>query len=157
MEDTKFDIIKSWFVRDKHSYWWNKYTDYELELSRMSVTELASELNRTKVRNETENTIIVEHILAARLARIQSRASWGVGWLGFIGVILAVLLTFYLGRLTVKLENKMPQTQAQIMTATEDRQKEKPVQPIIVPTPQKTSDTKIIDSKDIKRQNKQTQ
>jgi len=102
---TKFDIFKSWFVRDKRSYWWNKFSDYELELSRMSLTELASELNRTKVRGEPENTIIVEYILQARIARLQSRASWWSGWLSFAGAMIAAALTIYLGQLSVSSKN----------------------------------------------------
>jgi hypothetical protein len=91
--------VKSIFAGDKAAFWWNHFTDYELSLSRMTLTELASELQRTQVRHESANTIVVEHMLAARLARIQSRASWWSGWLGFAGAMLAAGLTFYLGQL----------------------------------------------------------
>ena len=90
--------IGAFFARDKDAYWWNLVTDYERSLSKMSLSDLASELQRTQVRNETANTIIVEHMLAARLARIQSRGSWWSGWLGFAGAMLAAALTFYLGQ-----------------------------------------------------------
>lgn len=126
---TKFDIFKSWFVRDKRSYWWNKFSDYELELSRMSLTELASELNRTKVQVEPENTIIAEYILQARIARLQSRASWWSGWLSFAGAMIAAALTFYLGQLSVSSKND-----AQVISPpsyeSEVRSIEKPAQTV---------------------------
>ena len=67
--------FRSLFTRDKNTFWWNKYNNYEKSLSRMNLSELAGELERTKVRNENTNTIIVEHLLAVRLARIPSRAT----------------------------------------------------------------------------------
>jgi hypothetical protein len=123
MKPTKFDTFKSYFSLDKHSYWWNKFSDYELELSRMTLTELASELNRAKVRNEVENSIIVEHILSSRLARIQSNASWWSGWLGFAGAMLAAALTFYLGQLSVT-----PKNHPQIIGTTSNKAEERPIE-----------------------------
>jgi len=99
--------IRALFARDKDAFWFNEATDYERSLSKMTLSELASELQRTQVRYETANTIIVEHTLAARLARIQSRASWWSGWLGFAGAMLAAALTFYLGQLSVNIAPKV--------------------------------------------------
>lgn len=94
------------FARDKREFWWSEYTDYERSLSNMGLSELAEELDRTKVRCESANTIIVEHLLAVRLARIQSRASIGAAWLGIFGVIVAAFLSFYLGRLSAETSAK---------------------------------------------------
>ena len=90
--------IRSSLHQIKYGNHWRVLTDYERSLARMSLSELAHELERTQVRNETTNTIIVEHTLAVRLARIQSRASWWSGWLGFAGAMLAAALTFFLGQ-----------------------------------------------------------
>jgi hypothetical protein len=145
MNHTKFDILKSWFVRDKRAYWWKTFSDYELQLSRMSLTELASELNRTKVRNETENTIIIEHILAARLARLQSRASWWSGWLSFAGAMLAAALTFYLGQLSAISKNDTQVVPA-ASNKTEKRTIEKPVQSKVTTVEQKAPNEEAIKS-----------
>ena len=154
MNPTKFDIFKSWFVRNKRSYWWNKFSDYELELSRMSLTELASELNRTKVRHETENEIIVEHILASRIARLQSRASWWSGWLSFAGAMLAAALTFYLGQLSVISKND-PQIIPTTSNKAETRAIKEPVHPVIPAVEKEPSDSKAIKSHNEDRKSKQ--
>lgn len=90
--------IAAIFRRDKLGYWFGIATNYERTLSKMSLTELAGELERAKVCGETANSIVVEHTLSTRLARIQSRASWWSAWLGFSGAMLAAALTFYLGQ-----------------------------------------------------------
>lgn len=98
MSESLIERIGAFFARDRYAHSWKLATDYERSLSRMSLSELASELQCTQARHEISNTIIVEHTLAARLARIQSRASWWSGWLGFAGAMLAAALTFYLGQ-----------------------------------------------------------
>jgi hypothetical protein len=99
MSESPTERIRAFFARVKYEYWWKRLTDYERKLSKMSLSDLASELQRTKARYETENTTIVEHVLATRLARIQSRGSLWSGWLAFVGAILAAILaaalTFY--------------------------------------------------------------
>ena len=109
----------------------------------MSLTELASELNRTQVRNETENSIIVEHMLAARLVRIQARTSWRLGWFGLVGAILVALLTFYLGQLSVTSKND-----SQIVATPSDSPKTSSIknktQPMVSTLKQKSSDSKAI-------------
>jgi len=144
MKSTKFDILKSYFHFDKRAYWWNKLSDYELQLSRMSLTELASEQNRTKVQNEIENSIIVEHILAARLARIQSRASWWSGWISFAGAMLAAALAFYLGQLSVISKNDT-QIVPTANNKAEERHIEKPVKPVMPLVQEVPSNSKTID------------
>jgi len=98
MSPSLIEKIGAFIARDEDAYWWKLVTDYERSLSKMSLSDLASELQRTQVRQEAANTIIVEHMLSARLARIQSRGSWWSGWLGFAGAMLAAALTFYLGQ-----------------------------------------------------------
>lgn len=95
---SKFDIFKSFFVRDKDAFWRKHFSDYELELSRMTISELASELERTKIRNETANTIIIEHIIAIRLVRVQNKTSWQIALVGFVVSILIAILSYYLGK-----------------------------------------------------------
>jgi hypothetical protein len=100
MLDTLSARFQSLFARNQYAFWWNEYSDYERSLSRMSLSELAGELERTKVQNESANTIIVEHLLAVRLARIQSRASMRAAWVGVGGALLAAVAAFYLGKLS---------------------------------------------------------
>lgn len=101
MRDSRSARFRSLFVHDKEAFWWDEYNDYERKLAKMNLSELAGELDRTKVRNETANTIIVEHLLAIRLARIQSRASFGAAWIGIVGAVVAAYFTFYLGQQSV--------------------------------------------------------
>lgn len=139
MKETKLDILKSYFALNRNTYWMKKFSDYELKLSRMSLTELASELNRTQVRHEAEHSIIVEHMLAVRLVRIQTRASWRSGWLSFAGAMLAVLLSFYLGQLSVASKNN-PQIIPTTRDKTEVRAIEKPIPSVIPTIKQRVSD-----------------
>lgn len=107
MPPSLVEKIRARLARDKNDYWWKSATDYELSLSKMSLSELARELQDMKVRKEVANTIIVEHMLTARLVRIQSRASWGSGWLAFAGAVLAAALSFYLGRCSADQTKKL--------------------------------------------------
>ncbi len=145
MKITILDKFKSYLALNKREYWWNKFTDYELELSRMTLTQLASELDRTKVRKETVNEIIVEHMLAVRLVRLQTRASWWSGWLGLAGAMLAAALTFYLGQLSVASKNVSHQlsTKPEItMQIVENKN-----QPVLQKPVQKNSNLKVENDK----------
>jgi len=136
MSESLIEKIGAFFARDENAYWWKLVTDYERSLSKMSLSELASELERTQVRHETSNTIIVEHTLTARLARIQSRASWWSGWLGFAGAMLAAALTFYLGQRSADSTPKVECVPVQ-------KSEEKPV-PTLIPTiKQNPADSKV--------------
>ena len=135
MAESLIEKIGAFFARDKEAYWWKLVTDYERSLSKMSLSELASELQRTQVRHEKANTIIVEHMLSARLARIQSRASWWSGWLGFAGAMLAAALTFYLGQRSADHTLKIEPAPVQ---KSEEKSVQKPLQavtPAITQTP----------------------
>ena len=139
MSESLIERIGAFFARDEEAYWWKLVTDYERSLSKMSLSDLASELQRTQVRNETANTIIVEHMLAARLARIQSRASWWSGWLGFAGAMLAAALTFYLGQRSA---DHTPKVESAPVQKSEEKSVQKPVQAVIPATKQNPPETK---------------
>jgi hypothetical protein len=121
MSDPLSARFRSLFVRDKDAFWWNEYNDYERSLSRMNLSELAGELERTRVRNETANTIIVEHLLAVRLARIQSRASISAAWLGIGGALVVAVFSFYLGKLSVESAPKAECAPSTVSEATSKR------------------------------------
>lgn len=137
--------IGVFFARDKEAYWWNLATDYERSLSKMSLSDMASELQRTQVRHETANTIIVEHMLAARLARIQSRGSWWSGWLGFAGAMLAAALTFYLGQRSV---DHTPKVESAPVKKSEEKSVQMPEQAVIPAIKINPPDTKAAKSHD---------
>jgi hypothetical protein len=141
MSVSLIERVGTFFARDKEAYWWKLVTDYERSLSKMSLSELASELQRTQVRYETANTIIVEHMLAARLARIQSRASWWSGWFGFAGAMLAAALTFYLGQRSADLAAKVESATVQ---KSEEKPVQKPVQAVIPEIKQNLCDPKAV-------------
>ncbi len=152
MSPSLIERIGAFFARDKGAYWWKLVTDYERSLSKMSLSELASELQRTQVRQETANTIIVEHMLAARLARIQSRASWWSGWLGFAGAMLAAALTFYLGQRSADHTSKVECVPDQ---ESKDKPVQEPAQAVIPAIKQDPSDQKAVQSLERKGNGKQ--
>ena len=141
MSESLIERIGAFFARDEEAYWWKLVTDYERSLSKMSLSDLASELQRTQVRNETANTIIVEHMLAARLARIQSRASWWSGWLGFAGAMLAAALTFYLGQRSA---DHTPKVESAPVQKSEEKSVQMPVQAVTPAIKQNPADSKAV-------------
>lgn len=95
MKTTPLDRIKGLLSFDKDAYWWNHYTDEEKALRRMDVWELAKVINDAQVSNligTTEKIIVAEHMLNARLAKIQSRPAWFAIWAGLLGVVGGALL-----------------------------------------------------------------
>lgn len=84
--------LKALFSIDKEKFWWNHYTNEERVLSEMDAKQLSSALSEAQMQNNREREILVEHILSARLARLQSNASWGSGTLGFVGAIIGAAL-----------------------------------------------------------------
>lgn len=141
MSESLLEKIGAFFASDKRAYWWKLLTDYERSLSKMSLSELASELQRTQVRNELANTVIVEHMLAARLARIQSRAAWWSGWLGFSGAMLAAALTFYLGQLSADSAHKI---ECAHLHSSEEKSALKPVQSVVPALKQNAPEKKAV-------------
>jgi hypothetical protein len=88
-----FIRLKALFAQNEHEFWWNQFTDDELELRMMNASQLASELNKAQVSSNHERKILVEHMLSVRLAQLQSRASWGSGALGFGGAVVGAAMT----------------------------------------------------------------
>lgn len=80
--------IAALFVRDKYAYWLTHFTDEERKLREMDVMELAAALHEAQVRRDDRRRIVVEYMLGSRLARLQSKASWGSGILAFVGAVL---------------------------------------------------------------------
>jgi len=94
MRITLLDRLKSVLASNRFDYWWGLFTDEEKELARMDVSQLAGVLEEAKVRSGMERKrIVAEHMLSVRLARIQSKAAWGAGALGFAGALLGAALS----------------------------------------------------------------
>lgn len=85
--------FRALFARDEHAFWWEHFSDEERELREMDARQLAAALHEAQVRHNNERRILVEHMLSARLAQLQSRASWGSGVLGFGGAVLGAAMT----------------------------------------------------------------
>ena len=85
--------LRSLFARNKEQFWWNHFTDEERELREMDVMQLAAALNEALVRRNDQRRIVIEHMLGARLARLQAKAAWGAGALGFAGAVLGAGIT----------------------------------------------------------------
>lgn len=98
----KFPWVKKLSPEEEYSLAWHKITDFEKELSAMSVQQLATALHEAIIKNDIEKRIVVEHRLNLRLAYVQSKASWGSGWLSFSGALLTTVLVFILGSLSTK-------------------------------------------------------
>ncbi|MEA3406136.1 MAG: hypothetical protein U9R28_10435 [Pseudomonadota bacterium] len=93
MKVSFFDKCKSFFVRDKMGYWFDHFTDEEKRLKTLTVWELAEIISK---KNNEKESIVAEHLLNIRLARIQSRATTTSAFIGLIGVILGVIITHFL-------------------------------------------------------------
>ena len=96
---SKFPWVRKLSFEEELHWHFERITDFERSLVEMTVPQLAAELSQAQVSNDIEKKIIVEHMLARRLAYIQSKASWGAGWLSFIGAAVGAILAFFLGGL----------------------------------------------------------
>ena len=85
--------LRALFSRNKEEFWWNHFTDEERELREMDVMQLAAALNEAQVRRNDQRKTVVEYMLSARLARLQAKAAWGAGALGFAGAVLGAGIT----------------------------------------------------------------
>ena len=104
------DRIKAFFSSDEETFWFNHFTDEEKALRHMDVWELAKVINEARVRNlagEAEKLIVAEHMLNVRLAKIQAKASWGSGILGFTGAIIGASLSIALASITQTNNNEV--------------------------------------------------
>lgn len=100
MKDTWIERLRGRLSPNPEQYWWELATDEERELLRTDTKGLAKEL--AEIRNSGPSDkiargILIEHLLNMRLARIQSKAAWGSGALGFGGALLGAALSFGLG------------------------------------------------------------
>lgn len=94
MQISLLDRIKSLFAKDRFEYWFDHFTNEEKELGRMDVWQLAAVIEEAAVRSGMERKrIVAEHMLNVRLARIQAKAAWGSGLLGFLGAVLGAALS----------------------------------------------------------------
>lgn len=93
---TRWDLVRGFFAKDKDAFWWDHFTSEEKKLARMDVWQLAKLIEELKVRNlaGTEHQIIVaQHLLAARLAKIQALPVYLSLFTAFAGVIVGAYLT----------------------------------------------------------------
>ena len=90
--------LKAFFSKDPNEEYFAYLTDKERELKEMDVWQLAGVIQEATVRGNMEKErIVAEHLLSARVAQIQSKASWGAGVLGFIGAIIGAAVAFAIG------------------------------------------------------------
>ena len=92
---SKFDAVRLFFSRDKESFLWKHVTSEEKVLNDMDVWQLADIiLEANDHTHETaQRKIVAEHKLNIRLSKIQARATWGAGSIGFTGAVLGSLIT----------------------------------------------------------------
>ena len=87
--------LKALFSKDSYEVYFAHLTDREREIREMDIWELAGVIQEARVRpNMEKDRIVAEHLLSARIAQIQSKASWGAGILGFLGAIIGAALAF---------------------------------------------------------------
>ena len=110
---SKFPWVRKLSFDEELHWHFEKITDFVRSLVEMTVPQLAAELSKAQVNNDIEKKIIVEHMLARRLAYIQSKASWGAGWLSFIGAAVGAILAFFLGGLAQQNPTQVVCSQAQ--------------------------------------------
>jgi|GEM_PF-3246452 len=82
--------LRAIFAKDKEDFWFQYFSDEEIQLRKMDVWQLAkviSEAKTTHVGSE-EKRIVAEHLLNIRLANIQANAAWAAGIISFIGAII---------------------------------------------------------------------
>lgn len=87
--------LKALFSKDSYEVYFAHLTDREREIREMDVWELAGVVQEASVRpNREKERIVAEHLLSARIAQIQSKASWGAGILGFLGALIGAAVAF---------------------------------------------------------------
>lgn len=90
--------FKALFVKDANELYFAYLNDEERELREMDVWQLARLIQKAETQgNLAVERIVAEHLLSARLAQIQSKASWGAGLLGFLGALLGGVISFSIG------------------------------------------------------------
>lgn len=93
--------VKSFFLHEKYSFWWNQITNEEKALVSLDVWQLAAVIHVSiECNNNVQKRIVAEHLLNIRLAKIQANASKWSAWLGAAVALMAVMLTFYLSKLS---------------------------------------------------------
>lgn len=85
---TWVDNFKAFFVRNKHAYWWNHFTDEEKYLRRMDVWQLAD-----IIQPHDKRTLVAEYMLRERIAELQARPVWWSIFAALLGVIGGAFLT----------------------------------------------------------------
>ncbi len=83
--------LKAIFARDKEDFWFQFFTDEELELRQMDTWQLAEVISEDKVINTSESEkkrIVAEHLLNIRLSKIQAKATWWSAIILLVGAII---------------------------------------------------------------------
>ena len=95
MRITIADRLRALFARNKYEFWFQHISDEEKQLSRMDVWELAKEISQNG--SDSPEGIVAEHMLNARLAKMQVRATYVGIFFGLFGVVIGVILSRILG------------------------------------------------------------
>lgn len=99
----------SWFkkLRSEHAErrmlkHFNEINNEEKRLANMDVYQLARALEEAQVRKETYQVIVLQQMLAQRIAFITSkatiRAAWISGAIGFTGVLVGAALAYLISK-----------------------------------------------------------
>jgi len=132
---SKLDAIKLFFSRNKEDFLWKHITSEEKVLSDMDVWQLADIiLEASDHTHETERRkIVAEHKLHIRLSKIQARATWGAGAIGFIGAILGSLITIGMVSLFNPNKDNFKNSEEKIICEKKDTQSHNPIEKTIKP------------------------
>jgi len=93
---TYWDSVRAFFVKDKDQFWFRHYSSDEVAFDRMNAWQLAAVIQEADARNTVDwvtKKIVAEHLLAARLAKLQARPNWWAMVIAVCGVIGGAFLT----------------------------------------------------------------
>ena len=91
MRITIANRLKALFAPDEYEFWWHHFTDEEKKLRRMDVWELAEVISQKKPNSP--ESIVAEHMLNVRLAKMQVRATYFNIVVGFVGIVVGAVLS----------------------------------------------------------------
>lgn len=97
LERLKLEHDERRMLREFH-----KINNEEQRLARMDVYQLARALEEAQIRKETYQAIVLQQMLAQRIANITSRAtiraSWISGAIGFAGALFGAALSYLISK-----------------------------------------------------------
>ena len=96
----KFPFLKKLSDEEELSLTFDKITDEELALSKLSSVELAQKIHDAIIKKDESQRILLEHFLSLRLVRIQNRAIYKSAIItsvfALIIAIISLVSTYYI-------------------------------------------------------------